>query len=81
MSHSGNIETLEKLSFEQAMGELEIIVRKLEEGNVNLDDAIALYEKGDALRRHCEDKIKQAQMKVEKIITNQGGEIKTSPLQ
>lgn len=71
-------EAIAKLSFEQSMAELETIVRKLEEGNVNLDDAIALYEKGDALRQQCEDKIKQAQMRVEKIVAQNNGEIKTT---
>jgi exodeoxyribonuclease VII small subunit len=55
------------LSFEQAMKELEDIVRRLESGQVKLDEAVAAYERGAALKAHCEGKLAEAKMKVEKI--------------
>jgi exodeoxyribonuclease VII small subunit len=56
-----------KLGFEEAMRELEDIVRRLESGQVKLDDAVKAYERGAALRKHCEAKLADAKMKVEKI--------------
>ncbi len=55
------------MRFEQAMSELEGIVRDLEGGNVKLDDAVKFYERGAALKRHCETKLADARTKVEKI--------------
>ncbi|MGE0847827.1 MAG: exodeoxyribonuclease VII small subunit [Flavobacteriaceae bacterium] len=55
------------MSFEQAMGELEAIVGRLEGGNVPLDESIRIYERGDALRARCETLLKAAEAKVEKI--------------
>lgn len=60
------------LTFESAMRELESIVRRLEEGKVDLEDAIVLYERGDMLRTFCDTKLKEAQMRVEKIVENNG---------
>lgn len=56
-----------KMSFEDALAQLEEIVRNLEGGDSALDDAIAAYERGAALKRHCESKLRQAQARVEKI--------------
>ena len=61
------------LSFEQAMKELEGIVSRLERGDVPLEESIGLYEKGDALRRHCDKLLKAAEAKVEKIQLSQSG--------
>jgi exodeoxyribonuclease VII small subunit len=55
------------LSFEQALEELEKIVSGLEGGNVPLDQSIAQYERGEALRSHCQKLLQSAQAKVEKI--------------
>ncbi len=55
------------LGFEDAMKELEKIVRDLESGQVKLDDAVKAYERGAALKRHCEAKLAYARTKVEKI--------------
>lgn len=63
-----------ELNFESAMRELETIVRRLEEGKVDLEDAISLYERGDMLRSFCDTKLKEAQMRVEKIVENTHGE-------
>lgn len=57
-----------QLSFEDALAELESIVRRLEEGSGKLDDAIAAYERGAWLKRHCEAKLQEAQMRIEKIV-------------
>ena len=56
-----------KLSFEQALKELEQIVGRLESGDVELEESIAIYERGEALRAHCDALLKTAEAKVEKI--------------
>ena len=55
------------LSFEQALKELEGIVARLEQGSVPLEESISIYERGDALRKHCDGLLKAAEAKVEKI--------------
>lgn len=60
---------IEKLSFEEAMAALEQVVGQLEGGQVPLEQSIALYERGDALKKHCEAKLGEAELKVEKIVT------------
>lgn len=61
------------MSFEQALQELEKIVGQLEKGDVSLEDSIAAYERGVALKNHCESKLKDAQLKIEKITTDESG--------
>lgn len=61
------------LSFEDALRELETIVQQLERGQVKLDEAIAFYERGAALKRHCEAKLAEAKAKVDKIVLTAGG--------
>lgn len=61
------------LSFEDALTELERIVRQLEDGRGKLDDAIASYERGTALKRHCETKLREAQEKVDRITISADG--------
>ena len=56
------------LSFEDALAELERIVRGLEGGQQRLEDAISAYERGSTLRRHCESKLREAEMRVERIV-------------
>lgn len=67
------------LSFEEALGELERIVRELETGQAKLDDAIAAYERGAALKRHCEAKLRDAQAKVDRIVTGPDGQNRLEP--
>ncbi len=67
------------LSFEDALAELERIVRQLEEGRGRLDDAIASYERGTALKRHCEAKLREAQAKIDRITVNADGALGTEP--
>jgi exodeoxyribonuclease VII small subunit len=64
------------LSFEDAMSELEKIVRNLEDGKTKLDESVAAYERGAALRRHCESKLREAQLTVEKISIADDGSLK-----
>ena len=65
---------ISKLSFEQALKELEEIVRGLESGEAKLDEAIQAYERGAALKQHCENKLREAQAKVDQIqFTAEGG--------
>jgi exodeoxyribonuclease VII small subunit len=68
------------LSFEDALKQLEELVRQLEKGESRLDDAIRAYERGAALKRHCEAKLAEARLKVERISFGPGGEIGTEPM-
>lgn len=58
------------LSFEDALAELETLVKKLEDGKARLDDAIGAYERGALLKRHCETKLREAAARIEQISTN-----------
>lgn len=72
---------LASLSFEEALGQLEHIVRALEQGNVPLEKSIEMYERGDRLRARCDQLLKAAEEKVEKIQTGADGRAaKTAPL-
>ncbi len=63
------------LSFEAALGELEGIVSRLEQGEVDLEDSIALYERGQALKAHCEAKLKAAEGRLEKLVLGANGPV------
>lgn len=63
-----------ELSFEEALRQLEEIVTVLERGEVSLDEAIAAYEKGTALKTHCQKRLEEARLKVEKIDVPATGE-------
>lgn len=71
---------IDKMSFEAALAELETIVRDLESGKTTLEKSIAAYERGVALRTHCEAKLREAQSKIEKIVVNADGTMSTAPL-
>lgn len=58
---------ISKMSFEEALSELEEIVRGIESGEIDLDGAIQAYERGAALKQHCDTKLREAQEKVSKI--------------
>jgi exodeoxyribonuclease VII small subunit len=64
---------IEGLSFEQALAELETIVAELESGQAPLERSIEMYERGAALKSHCEARLKTAQLRVEKIVVGAGG--------
>lgn len=69
------------MSFEQALAELESIVERLETGKVGLEESIAIYERGETLKRHCERLLKAAEARIEKItLAADGTPIGTEPL-
>ena len=67
------------LSFEAALAELERIVEQLERGEVELEQSITLYERGAALKAHCEARLKDAQLKVDKLVLGAGGAVSAEP--
>jgi len=71
--------SVETLSFESALAELETIVRDLETGKAALEESIGVYERGVALKTHCETKLREAQAKIEKITVGADGKIGTTP--
>ncbi len=71
---------IKDLSFEDALSELESIVSKLERGDAPLEESIDIYERGAKLKKHCEGKLKSAQLKVDKIVLAPNGTIGTEPL-
>ncbi len=62
------------MSFEEALRSLEEVVRRLEGGEVPLDESIALYERGEALRSHCQARLDAAQERIEKIVAGPDGQ-------
>ena len=78
MSETPNAD-ISSLSFEQAAAELERIVQQLESGEVELERSIEIYERGAALRAHCEAKLKTAELKVEKLVKGEDGQPATEP--
>jgi exodeoxyribonuclease VII small subunit len=70
-----------KLSFERAIEELESIVKRLEDGKVPLEESVAIYERGESLKRRCEELLRQAEARVDKITTDASGQAAgTEPL-
>ena len=80
MAAGGIPKDIAAMSFEDALSELEQIVKKLEEGKIPLEDAIKSYERGAALKNHCEAKLREAQAKVEKIVPGAGGKPGREPV-
>lgn len=64
---------VKKLPFERAIEELESIIKRLEEGKVPLEESVAIYERGEALKRRCEELLRAAEARVEKITLDSGG--------
>ena len=73
-------EEIKKLSFEEAISELERIVEDLERGDIELEDSISIYERGVILKAHCEEKLKTAKMKIDKIVYNPDCDFSSEPL-
>jgi len=73
-------QAIDTLSFEAALGELEQIVKTLETGQTKLEDSISQYERGVALKNHCEKKLREAQAKIEKITVSKDGQLGTEAL-
>ena len=65
--------SIKQMTFERALKELEAIVGRLERGDVELEESIAIYERGEALKQHCDRLLKQAEAKVEKLAFDAGG--------
>ena len=80
MNENGEQQT-EAMSFENAMSELETIVSDLEKGETDLEGAIAAYERGVTLKKFCEEKLRQAQLRVDKIESDAGGAVRTEPFE
>lgn len=72
-------EKIAQMSFEEALLELEKIVTKLESGKESLENAINEYEYGNALREYCEKKLKEAKLKIDKIVKKEDGSIVLEP--
>lgn len=68
-----------QMSFETALKELETIVAQLERGEVELEKSIAMYERGAALKAHCEARLREAQLKVDKIVEQADGALSSEP--
>jgi exodeoxyribonuclease VII small subunit len=68
------------MSFEQALAELEKIVQDLERGQLDLEAAIQAYERGTALKAHCQRKLQEAQLRVEKITLGPDGSVRAEPM-
>lgn len=66
---------VESLSFEDALKELEDVVRRLETGRVKLEEAVAAYERGVALKNHCAKKLSDAKLTVDKLMIDKNGTI------
>jgi exodeoxyribonuclease VII small subunit len=73
MAETDNNNDVTKLPFERAMDELESIVKRLEEGKVPLEESVAIYERGEALKQRCEELLRQAEARVEKITLDASG--------
>ena len=69
-----------EMSFEEALAALEAVVKSLEGGQVPLEKSIDLYEQGETLRRHCEERLKAAELRVEKIVAEGGEATGTEPM-
>ncbi len=69
------------LDFEQALGELEALVSRMEGGELSLEDALAQFERGIALTRRCQDALKTAELRVKKLVDKPGGEPELEPFQ
>ncbi len=65
---------LAAMTFEQALRALEDVVRRLESGEVPLEESIGLYERGEALRRHCQSRLDAAQARIDKIVAGPDGQ-------
>lgn len=65
--------SIDTMSFEAALDELERLVARLESGQASLEDSITLYERGAKLKAHCDTRLKSAQMRVDQIVEGPGG--------
>jgi exodeoxyribonuclease VII small subunit len=81
MGNETDDQAIAQLSFEAALAELESIVERLEQGKVDLEESIAIYERGEKLKKHCEQLLKSAEARIEKItLKGDGTPSGTEPL-
>jgi len=80
MAAKAKTEPVDDLSFEAALKELEQIVARLEQGDVDLEESITQYERGQALKAHCEKKLKAAESRLEKIVHGGGTATGSEPM-
>ncbi len=73
MADANNNTDVKKMPFERAIEELESIVKRLEEGKVPLEESVAIYERGEVLKKRCEELLRQAEARVEKITLDASG--------
>jgi exodeoxyribonuclease VII small subunit len=81
MTESALAADIAGMSFEEALAELEQIVRRLERGEAKLDEAILSYERGAQLKRRCEGLLADAQRRVDRIVKSADGTVTTEPVQ
>jgi exodeoxyribonuclease VII small subunit len=81
MTEAADPPDIAAMSFEEALEELEAIVRQLEGGRTKLDEAINAYQRGASLKLHCEAKLGEAKAKVEQIAINPDGSVRTETQQ
>ncbi len=79
MSQEATQDDIATMSFEDALSELEKIVKTLETGSGKLDAAIDAYDRGAALKRHCEAKLREAERRIEKITLDSTGQARAEP--
>ena len=75
-----NSKSMENFTFEQALSELEKIVSKIDTGQEDLASAVASFERGVLLKKHCEDLLKSAKLKIDKIVRKSDGEVSTEEI-
>lgn len=80
MNRNESINDVSQICFEDALAELESIVRRLEEGAGKLEEAILAYERGIALQRHCDAKLQEAQSRVDRIVLGRNGAVTSEPI-
>lgn len=68
------------MSFEEALAELQALVKELEKGEGRLDEAVETYKRGIALKEHCERKLREAQEKIAKIVVAPDGSVRADPI-
>ena len=79
MNKANKYADIEKMSFEKAMAELETIVSDLENGSIELEESIEKYQRGIQLKKHCDQKLKEANMKIDQIKIDKNGNVKEKP--
>lgn len=79
MNKANKYADIEKMSFEKAMTELETIVSDLENGSIELEESIEKYQRGIQLKKHCDQKLKEANMKIDQIEIDKNGNVTEKP--